>query len=250
MLFQNSFLIALACSMVVNSAPAPASTGSSGIQVVTNGVSGDSGMTTSYWDCCSPSDVWAASWYPSSVKTGVTGCSAKDKKLTFSSSLKSGCQTGGNTFACSDQHAYAASDSIAYGFAVGKLTEMKSADMACSCFRLTFQSEALSGKQMIVQITNTGTYPDDHHFDLAMPGANTYGEFSSGCQSQFGSSYLWANKVGGVASVDDCDNLPSILQSGCKFRFNWFQGADNQTVSYEQVYCPTALTSISGCVRK
>ncbi|GME82770.1 unnamed protein product [Ambrosiozyma monospora] len=206
-------------------------------------------MATTYWDCCSPAYVWAASRYSKSVKSGVTGCNSKDQELTYSSSLKSGCQTGGNTFACSDQRAYSSSDSLAYGFAVGKLTEMTYEEMACTCFKLTFSSSVLSGKQMIVQITNTGTYPDDHHFDLAMPGANTYGEYSSGCESEFGSSYTWANKYGGLASSSDCDSLPEILQTGCKFRFDWFEGADNQTVSYEQVYCPTSLTSISGCVR-
>ncbi|GME71701.1 unnamed protein product [Ambrosiozyma monospora] len=147
-----------------------------------------------------------------------------------------------------NQHAFSVSDDLAYGFAAGKLAEMTNEEMACTCFKLTFTSSAIAGKQMVVQITNTGVYSDDHHFDLAMPGGGV-GDFTTGCTSEFGSGYTWGKTYGGISSLSDCENLPEILQEGCKFRFNWLQGADNPTVKYEQVVCPSELTSISGCTR-
>ncbi|GME70692.1 unnamed protein product [Ambrosiozyma monospora] len=218
----------------------------SNIQTISGGVSGTNGKTTYYWDCCAPNFVWTSQY--SSVESGVTGCDSNDQPLEYSSSLKSGCQSGGNTFSCSNQHAYNVSDDLAYGFAAGKLAEMTNAEMACTCFKLTFTSSAIAGKEMVVQITNTGSYSDDHHFDLAMPGGGV-GDYTTGCTSEFGSSYTWGKTYGGISSLSDCDNIPAILQEGCRFRFQWLQGADNPTVSYEQVVCPSELTNISGCTR-
>ncbi|GME70687.1 unnamed protein product [Ambrosiozyma monospora] len=229
-----------------SSSSSSGSSSSSSIQTVSGGVSGSNGKTTYYWDCCAPNFVWATQY--STIKTGVTGCDSNDKALTYSSSLKSGCESGGNTFSCSDQHAFSVSDDLAYGFAAGKLSEMTNEEMACTCFKLTFTSSAVQGKEMVVQITNTGSYSDEHHFDLAMPGGGV-GDYTTGCTSEFGSGYTWGKTYGGISSSSDCDNLPEILQTGCKFRFDWLQGADNPTVSYEQVVCPSELTDISGCIR-
>jgi hypothetical protein len=36
----------------------------------------------------------------------------------------------------------------------------------------------------------------------------------------------------------------------CKWRFGWFKNADNPSMSFVRVKCPTELTSRSGCTRK
>ncbi|GME70689.1 unnamed protein product [Ambrosiozyma monospora] len=233
-------------SSSLSSSSSSNSSSGSNIQTVSGGVTGSNGKTTYYWDCCSPSFVWAGQY--SSLKTAVIGCDSNDKSLEPANTLKSGCESGGNTFSCSDQHAFSISDDLAYGFAAGKLTEMTTDEMACTCFNLTFTSSAIAGKQMVVQVTNTGEYSDDHHFDLAMPGGGV-GGYPDGCTNEFGSGYTWGKTYGGISSLSDCDNIPEILQEGCRFRFQWLQGADNPTVSYEQVVCPSELTSISGCTR-
>lgn len=61
-------------------------------------------------------------------------------------------------------------------------------------------------------------------------------------------SALWGAKYGG-SDTNSCSQFPSALQAGCEFRWNWFQGADNPTVNWETVACPSALTDKSGCVR-
>lgn len=56
------------------------------------------------------------------------------------------------------------------------------------------------------------------------------------------------NQNGGVGTRDDCLNLPTNLQGGCYWRFNWARGNINGwSVTYNQVQCPSRLTSISGC---
>jgi len=102
---------------------------------------------------------------------------------------------------------------------------------------------------MIVQVTNTGSDLSTSHFDIQIPGGGV-GIFN-GCSSQWGApSDGWGARYGGVASAADCATLPAQLQAGCQFRFGWFKNADNPTMTYKEVTCPTELTSISGCVRQ
>jgi hypothetical protein len=92
---------------------------------------------------------------------------------------------------------------------------------------------------MIVQATNIGGDVGAGQFDLAIPGGGV-GIYNA-CSAQWG---------GGI-STDTCSELPTELQSGCKFRFgDWFEGADNPSVDYKKVTCPKALTDITGCVRE
>jgi hypothetical protein len=100
---------------------------------------------------------------------------------------------------------------------------------------------------LIVQVTNTGGDLGNNQFDLAIPGGG-FGIFD-GCTNEFGGSYSWGATYGGVSQRSDCANLPSVLQSGCYWRFDWFEGADNPTISFTQVTCPSALTANTQCVR-
>ncbi len=96
-------------------------------------------------------------------------------------------------------------------------------------------------------MTNTGGDLGVNHFDLAMPGGG-FGMFD-GCTRQFGSGYSWGAQYGGVSQRTDCDNLPAVFQSGCHWRFDWFQNADNPTISFMEVPCPSVLTANTQCNR-
>lgn len=81
-----------------------------------------------------------------------------------------------------------------------------------------------------------------------MPGGG-FGIFN-GCTTEWGTpAGGWGAQYGGITSRSQCDSFPTALQSGCYWRFDWFQDADNPTVTFQQVECPAALTAKSGCVR-
>ena len=103
------------------------------------------------------------------------------------------------------------------------------------------------GKELIVQVTNTGGDLGDNHFDLQMPGGGV-GIFD-GCSVQFPGSYTWDQRYGGVSQRSDCDQLPGVLRAGCYWRFDWFMNADNPSMRFKQVACPSVLTTKTGCSR-
>ena len=105
----------------------------------------------------------------------------------------------------------------------------------------------MSGKQLIVQVTNTGGDLNNNHFDLQMPGGGV-GMFN-GCKSQFSGNYDGGAQYGGVSQRTDCDKLPAIIRSGCYWRFDWFMNADNPTMNFRPVPCPAALTANTKCSR-
>ncbi|CAF3977275.1 unnamed protein product, partial [Adineta steineri] len=118
----------------------------------------------------------------------------------------------------------------------------------CACYSLIFTSGPVAGKQMIVQVTNTGGDLGNNQFDIQIPGGG-FGIFDA-CTNQFpGGNYYWGAQYGGVSSRDQCSSLPAALQAGCFWRFDWFQGADNPSMTFTEVTCPSAITDITGCVR-
>ncbi len=112
---------------------------------------------------------------------------------------------------------------------------------------MIFTSGPVIGKELIVQVTNTGGDLGNNQFDLAMPGGG-FGIFD-GCLSEFPGPYSWGQQYGGVSQRSDCANITSVLQAGCYWRFDWFMDADNPTMSFKQVACPPVLTDNTGCVR-
>lgn len=200
------------------------------------------GTTTRYWDCCKPSCAWN-DLSTLGIDSAVKSCDVKDQPITDTSAA-SGCN-GGTAYMCSSQVPWAVSETLAYGFAAVSA----STPLCCQCYKLTFTSTSLStaGKTMIVQATNTGSDVSSTQFDIAMPGGG-FGAYD-GCKTEWGAtSALWGQQYGG-STTDTCSQFPSALQAGCKFRWDWFEGADNPTVSWETVACPAAITDVSGCVR-
>nr|AMA76413.1 cellulase 45 [Mesosa myops] len=210
------------------------------LKKVEHGVSG-SGITTRYWDCCKPSCAWVEN-----VASGssVASCAA-DGSTTVPPSTKSSCD-GGTSYMCSNQQPTVVNDTFAHGFVAASFAGGVDNNMCCACILLSFQ-DSLAGKQMLVQVTNTGGDLGSNQFDIAIPGGGV-GIFTQGCSSQWGCpSNGWGDQYGGVGSEADCSTLPSALQSGCKFRFEFMGGVSNPPVNFEQVECPGDLTGLTGC---
>ncbi|GAB5588602.1 hypothetical protein Unana1_03502 [Umbelopsis nana] len=143
---------------------------------------------------------------------------------------------------------WAINSNVSYGFAAANIAGLTEADWCCTCYALTFTSGAVAGKQFVVQITNTGGDLGGNQFDLEIPGGGV--GIYNGCTPQWNSpANGWGDRYGGVSSASDCSQLPAVLQPGCQWRFGWFQNADNPTVNFQQVQCPTELTSRTGCAR-
>lgn len=200
------------------------------------------GKTTRYWDCCKPSCAWSGK---ASVSAPVRTC---DNNQNYISNVdtKSGCD-GGTAYTCANQQPWAVSSTLAYGFAAVNIAGGSESSWCCQCYALTFPSTpALSGKTFIVQATNTGGDLGSNQFDLLIPGGGV--GIYNGCTSQYG-SWNGGAQYGGLSSESQCPQLPSIVQPGCNWRWDWFQGADNPAVNWQTVACPTAITDKSGCIR-
>ncbi|KAB5589689.1 putative effector protein/Endo-1,4-beta-D-glucanase [Ceratobasidium theobromae] len=189
-----------------------------------HGQSGN-GVTTRYWDCCKESCGWSGK---ANVNAPVRSCDKNNNPLG-DYNAQSGCN-GGGAFACSNHSPWAVNDNLAYGFAAVNIQGSSESSWCCQCYQLTFTSGPVAGKQMIVQTTNTGGDLGNNHFDLMIPGGGV-GIFGQGCAAQYGApSTGWGAQYGGVSSRSACSQLPSALQAGCYWRFDWFKGADNPSV--------------------
>jgi len=202
------------------------------------------GQTTRYWDCCKASCAWSGK---AAVSHPVVSCTKDGTTVDSNLATKSGCDNG-TAYMCANQQPWAVDDSHAMGYVAASVAGKKEADICCACYELTFTSTAVSGKKMTVQVTNTGSDLNSNHFDIQMPGGGV-GIFN-GCQTQYGSpADGWGSRYGGISSESQCSSLPSQLQSGCKWRFDWFKNADNPAVTFTKVKCPGELTGKTQCKR-
>ncbi|KAK5171115.1 uncharacterized protein LTR77_004259 [Saxophila tyrrhenica] len=202
-----------------------------------------SGSTTRYWDCCKGSCSWPGK---ADVSSPVQMCGINDTPL--SDPNEKSASDGGNGYMCSDQSPWAVNETMSYGFAAVNIPGGSEASWCCACYELTFTSEKVAGKKMIVQATNTGADLAGGQFDLAMPGGGV-GIYNA-CTKQWGApAQGWGEQYGGIAT-DECDTFPSALQPGCSWRFDWFGNSDNPDVDWKQVTCPKALTDKTGCIRQ
>lgn len=209
---------------------------------ISGGKSG-TGVTTRYWDCCKPSCAWSGK---ADVSSPVAACEA-DGVTKAGDNVQSGC-VGGSAYMCNNQQPFAYNSTLAFGFVAASMIGGSESSMCCSCVLLTFNDGVAAGKQMVAQITNTGTDLSSNHFDIAMPGGGV-GIFN-GCSTQWGASTDgWGQRYGGVSSEASCSQLPTQLQPGCDWRWDFLDGADNPSVSFVEVDCPSQITDITGCIR-
>ncbi|KAK0716274.1 RlpA-like double-psi beta-barrel-protein domain-containing protein-containing protein [Lasiosphaeris hirsuta] len=198
------------------------------------------GKSFTGWDCCKPGCAWQANLR--NVQGSPKVCDINNNGLPNALSAKSGCD-GGTGYLCDAYVPTPVSDSLSYGFAT-----MGGAANCCKCFLVTWKSGNASGKQMLVQAVNNFEPAGDVKIGdivILTPGGGN-GPNETGCRSQYGKN--WGQSGGGVSSGSECANLPQNLQGGCYWRYNWARGAINKwDIEYQQVTCPSRLTSISGC---
>lgn len=200
------------------------------------------GKTTRYWDCCKPSCSWNGK---AMVSKPVQTCWRNNSPIPFDQDLSSGCD-GGPAFACANQVPFIVNQNLSYGFAAAYIKGKNEADNCCACYELIFTSKPVIGKKMIVQVTNIGYDLTSNHFDIAIPGGGQ-GIFQ-GCFKQYNNFYS-GKRYGGISNNTECNLLPKPIQISCRWRFTWFQNADNPSVIFKKVVCPKYLLNISKCKR-
>jgi hypothetical protein len=110
---------------------------------------------------------------------------------------------------------------------------------------------------MIVQIINNGGDVGPVQFDLMIPGGGV-GEFNA-CSTQWGSSNLGSQYGGFLTSCTSGDATSCVmnycntlfagkpdLMAGCTWFTGWFETANNPSIVFAPVACPSALTQKSG----
>ncbi|ELR03609.1 hypothetical protein GMDG_06259 [Pseudogymnoascus destructans 20631-21] len=169
-------------------------------------------QTTRYWGCCKPSCSWSGK---ASFKTGPVQSCDKNDNVLANVDTKSACDNGGPAFMCSNESPWAVSDSLAYGYAAVSIAGGTEASWCCAYYELTFTSDPVSGKKMIVQATIRILML--RYLQRLPPQYST-------------PSTSWGAQYGGISSRSQCDAFPAALKAGCYWRFDWFQNADNPSV--------------------
>jgi hypothetical protein len=94
-------------------------------------VSGDTGLTTRYWDCCKPSCAWPEK---AKVSEPIRTCNKQDLwPNPLDSNAASSCGNG-EAYACSNNGPWAVNNDLAYGFAAAKLKGKSEQDWCCACY--------------------------------------------------------------------------------------------------------------------
>ncbi|KAF3933969.1 Endoglucanase-5 [Dactylella cylindrospora] len=204
------------------------------------------GSTGLYWDCCKPSCAWPEKgpWLTHPVDT----CNKDDSPLE-GFTAGSACGQGGTAYVCNDQQPWAVNDTFSYGFISAYIVGATEFDWCCSCYELNFINNGVAGKRMIVQASNTGyDDPSRNIFGVGAPGEVDYAD---GCLNRYdGAGNGFLGKMGNrVTSREDCEELPEPLQSGCFWRFDWFNDSFKPNMTFQRVKCPTELTDKTGCIR-
>ena len=232
---------------------------------------GCDGYATGYWDCCKPHCGWKGN-----VPQGnpLAACSMSDQSLGGDYDARSACD-GGNAYQCHNLAPWSINDKLAYGYAA--VPASAQSDICGKCFQLQFTggtfnpnpdpgSTALAGKTMIVQAINIGADVQNGQFDLLVPGrgvgmfdacSSQWGVSSSELGAQYGGFLLACQRQGDrndhaamkACVMQSCMNVfeargLSELAAGCEWFIDWFQVADNPSLKYQQVACPSELTSM------
>jgi hypothetical protein len=207
------------------------------------------GTTTRYWDACKPSCGW-----PNNTGSSPNGTakSCDVKGSTIGNNIGSACPNGGSAYACMNQAPWRKSDNVSYGFAATPTN----GDCG-KCYHLQFSNTAISGKKMIVMVSNIGGDVKSGQFDIMIPGGGVgiYNALSTqvsqngGSSSDLGSQYGgFRTKCGSNATCvrNMCNSVFSTaalsdLKNGCLWYVDWFQIADNPNIYYKEINCPSDL---------
>ncbi|CAG9772809.1 unnamed protein product [Ceutorhynchus assimilis] len=205
------------------------------------------GITTRYWDCSKPSCAWIEN-LPSGVVNPAHSCDI-DGSTIVSPHTQSSCDPKADppvAFMCTDQQPWIVNSTLSYGFAAASFEGGVDESRCCTCMLLSFQGQ-LAGKQHLIQITNTGSDLSQNQFDLSLPGGGV-GLCTVSCARMFGCEPTgWGEQYGGISSLEECDDLPKVLQPGCRWRWEFMEGVPNPEVTFQEVQCPKEIVNVSGC---
>ncbi|MDR0307882.1 MAG: InlB B-repeat-containing protein [Chitinispirillales bacterium] len=227
--------------------------------VAVNVFAQQSGKTTRYWDSCKPSCAWTANAPVTQANPhgAAISCDASGGKLS-NANARNACESGGTSYTCMDQAPWAVNENLSYGFAASHTN----GDCG-KCFELTFTNSphggtSITGKKMVVMISNIGGDVGATQFDIMIPGGGVgiFNALSSQISSNGGpGNPSLGQQYGGFRATcgnnatcirNMCAaafNTPALahLKAGCDWYVDWFNIADNPNVTYTQVNCPQAL---------
>jgi len=154
------------------------------------------------------------------------------------------------------------SDTVSYGYVAHN-------GVSCGqCYEIQFDggihggsstgAAAIKCKKMIVQVLNVGSGVADQ-FDLLIPGGGVGA--MNGCSKQWGTSDLGAQYggflttcKGSVSCVKNkCNTVfanKTDLRTGCNWLADWLGAADNPTLLYKAVTCPSDFNTVMGGLQK
>jgi hypothetical protein len=206
------------------------------------------GTTTRYWDACKPSCAWPNN---TSGSPNGTAKSCDVKGSTIGNNSNSACG-GGNAYTCMNQAPWRKTDNVSYGFAAST----KNGDCG-KCFHIQFTNTAISGKKMILMISNIGGDVKEGAFDMMIPGGGVgqFNALSNQVSQNGGSSSNLGAQYGGFRSTcgnnatcvrNMCNTVFSSaaladLKAGCLWYVDWFQIADNPNTFVKEITCPSDL---------
>ena len=115
-------------------------------------------------------------------------CDINNNNLNNGLNAKSGCDSGGNAFLCSDYSPTPVASNHSFGFAL-----MFNTGSCCRCYDVTWTSGAATGKTMTVQVINAADAPktgDVKAGDIVIqtPGGGS-GDNAAGCRAQYGTNW-------------------------------------------------------------
>jgi len=200
-----------------------------------------------YWDCCKPH---------CSTNGNIKSCGADGVSQNGGGSACS----GGSAYTCYSQAPRAIGDNVSYGYVAVPNPQCG------TCYHLQFTgtgqfnakdpgSVALTGKHMIVKVSNTGGDVAGNQFDMMIPGGGV-GQNANTCPNQWKVSSSDLGPVqggfltgctGSYAAKRDCVRQKCMLlpdgdlRKGCIWFVDWYAAADNPNFRYENIQCPSDI---------
>jgi hypothetical protein len=200
-----------------------------------------------YWDCCKPH---------CSTNGNIKSCGSDGVSQNGGGSACS----GGSAYTCYSQAPRAIGDNVSYGYVAVPNPQCG------TCYHLQFTgtgqfnakdpgSVALTGKHMIVKVSNTGGDVAGNQFDMMIPGGGV-GQNANTCTQQWklSASDLGPTQggfltgcTGSYSAKRDCVRQKCMLlpdgdlRKGCIWFVDWYAAADNPNFRYESINCPSDI---------